>query len=92
MQKVIKKLIPENNMNFKDITSFETESYIGIWNYTTDGYVVFVKSDHEFWLHQLPPCIDLEELDDKIRTWFSKHEYECLLSKISVYDYSFEKT
>lgn len=30
-------------------------------------------------------------LIDKIRTWFCKHEYECLLSMVPVYDYSFEK-
>ena len=73
MQKVIKKLIPENNMDFGDISSFETESYIGIWSYMTDSYVVFAKSDHEFWLHQLPPCIDLEELDDKVCDLVQEH-------------------
>lgn len=73
MQKVIRKLIPENNMDFEDICSFETESYIGIWNHKIDDYVVFAKSDCEFWLHPLPTCIDLEELDNKIYDLVQEH-------------------
>lgn len=73
MQKVIRKLTPENNMGFEDICSFETESYIGIWDHKIGGYVVFAKSDCEFWLHPLPICSNLEELDNKVYNLVQEH-------------------
>ena len=73
MQKVIRKLVPENNMDFEDICSFETESYIGIWDQKSEDYVVIAKSDCEFWLYPLPPCSDLEELDNKVYDLVEEH-------------------
>lgn len=73
MQKVIRKLTPENDMDFEDICSFETESYIGIWDQMKEEYVMFAKSDYEFCLHQLPPSIDLEELDNKVYDLVQEH-------------------
>ena len=48
MQKVIRKLTPENNMDFENICSFETDSYIGIWDQANDTYAIMKKSDFEF--------------------------------------------
>lgn len=48
MQKVIRKLTPENNMDFENICSFETDSYIGIWDHANDRYIMMAKSDCEF--------------------------------------------
>lgn len=73
MQKVIRKLIPENNMDFENICSFETESYIGIWDQRQDNYVVIAKSDCEFWLYSLSPCDDLEDLDNKVYDLVEQH-------------------
>lgn len=73
MQKVIRKLTSENNMDFEDICSFETESYIGIWDHTNDRFVMIAKSDCEFCLHPVVLCTDLEDLDNKVYGLTNEH-------------------
>lgn len=73
MHKVIRKLTPENNIDFENICSFETDSYIGIWDQANDTYAIMKKSDFEFWLHQLPECTDLEDLDNKVYGLTNEH-------------------
>lgn len=65
MQKLVRKLSTENDLNFEEICSFETDNYIGIWDHNHDRFVVFAKSSAEFWLYEpdeLGRCENLEEL------------------------------
>ena len=73
MQKVIRKLTPENNMDFENICSFETDSYIGIRDHANDRYIMMAKSDCEFWLHPVVQCADLENLDNKVYDLVEEH-------------------
>lgn len=73
MQKVVKKLTSENNLDFDKIYSFETESYIGIFNYNNCNYVMFEKSGREFRMYELLNCKDLDELDMKTYKTVGEH-------------------
>ena len=69
MIKLVRTLTPENGMDFEDILSFETENYIGIWNYGEDRYVLIPRDsdyDPEFYLHTLDECNNLDELDNAV--------------------------
>lgn len=66
MIKLVRTLTPENGMDFGNILSFETENYIGIWNYEEDKYVLIAKSDNEFRLYHLSSCDTLDELDELV--------------------------
>lgn len=66
MYKLIRKLMPENDMMFRDICSFETDNYIGIWNHYSDSYVLFAKEDCELYLRELRNCENLDELYEEV--------------------------
>ena len=44
MERVIRKLTTENGMDITDVSSFETEDYVGIWDEIDDKYVLLRKS------------------------------------------------
>lgn len=46
--KLIKTLAPANNMDFMDMLSFETESYLGLWSHTDCHFVLIEKNSPEF--------------------------------------------
>ena len=58
--------MPENDMMFRDICSFETDNYIGIWNHCSDSYVLFAKKDCELHLYELRNCENLDELYEEV--------------------------
>lgn len=66
MVKLKRMLIPENGMNFDDVCSAQTESYIVIWNYISDCFVVLDKNAHHFECVELPSCQTFDELNEAV--------------------------
>lgn len=73
MVKLIRTLAPENGMRFEDIAGFRTMNYIGLWNHVIDMFALVAKSDLEFRLVHLPPCENLDELDDRVYAECEEH-------------------
>ncbi len=73
MQNVIRKLMPENDMDFEEICSFETLNCIGIWNHNRGRFVVFEQSDLEMWMYEVPEVKNLEELDCEVCKLIDEH-------------------
>lgn len=63
MVKLIRTLAPENGMSFRDIYSFRTMNYIGIWNFEAKRFALVAKSGVEFRAVNLPACESLDDLD-----------------------------
>jgi hypothetical protein len=82
MAKVIMALTPENGMEFFNIMSFETKSYIGLWNQDKGGFVLLRKSSRLYEPICLEECSSLKELDDMVYM-------ECEEHIVEVYEDSF---
>lgn len=88
MKKLVRELAVEDGTRFEDICSFETKSYIGIWNFNTDSFVVFPSFDKEFYLYVLPKCNTLQELDNAV--YAITDERICGVSESSTYEFVIE--
>lgn len=74
MVKLIRTLAPENGMDLGNVLSFETENYIGLWNYNNDSFVLIRKSEIEFHPVNLPRFIEtFGELDDVVYEECDEH-------------------
>lgn len=75
MIKVVYTIKPENNMDITDIGSFETENYIGIYDWSYDKYALIFKSDTEFSVKYLDEggYGDMQELDDAVMAAVGEH-------------------
>lgn len=73
MQDVIRKLMPENNMPFEEICSFETLNHIGIWNYKSESFIVFEQSGLEMWMYEVSKVETLKELDVEVYELIGEH-------------------
>ena len=73
MIKLIRTLTPENGLYFCEISSFETENYIGIYNHESDRFVIMNQSDIELHLVTLPECYTLDELDAAVYEVCQEH-------------------
>lgn len=74
MAKVIRKLSADDDMDYMDIVSFKTESYVGVWNFREEEFLIFGQSDTEF--YPIPVgkgCKDLQELDDQVYNEVDQH-------------------
>lgn len=76
MAKVIMTIAPEDGMCFEDILSFETENYIGIWDYGKDAFVMLRRSGRYFEPNYLKLCENLKELDDAVAEYCDEHIVE----------------
>lgn len=57
-------IVPEKEINFNELLSFETESSVGIWCSSFDCYVAFFKTDSDFCIEKAPSGIEnLDELN-----------------------------
>lgn len=73
MAKVIVTIAPEDGMFFEDILSFETENYIGIWDYGEDRFMTLNKSGKYFEPKFLKQVENLRELDDAVYEEYEEH-------------------
>ena len=76
MAKIITTIAVEGEMEFDDICSFETETYIGIYSHNHNTFVVMEKSGYEFHPFMLPICEDLVELEDEVYKLTEEHILE----------------
>lgn len=60
-------------MYFEDICSFETESYIGIWDQKSERFIVLKQSDLEMWMYKVPKVETLDELDGEVYELIDEH-------------------
>ena len=88
MYKLIRKLVPENNMDIEEICSFKTDSYIGIWNHVSGKFVVFEKENYQMFLYELDDCNDLDELYEEVYKVTS--EYITAVSDDSDYTFTLD--
>lgn len=70
---IIRSLKPENGMEFEDICSFETNSFIGIWDYSYDEWVLIAKENDHFDSSRIDPVSDLDALDDEVYSICGEH-------------------
>ena len=70
---LIRSLKPENEMSFEDICSFETNSYIGIWDHDYDEWILVPKEDEHFDSSRLCSVNDLDELDKEVHLTCGEH-------------------
>ena len=73
MKKIVKTLAVEDGMCFDEICSFKTDNYVGIWDHTSERYVMFMPFDCEFHMWTLDECGDLEELDAEVYHTVGEH-------------------
>lgn len=80
MAKVITTLAAENGMGFEDICSFETKSYIGIWDCASYDFALIPKTRYEFRIRFLGykegRYVNLQEFDDEIFKICGEHILE----------------
>lgn len=89
MIKVIKTLKTENDMPYKDILSFKTENYIGMWDYIREEWIVMKASDTELYCIKISDGSSFEELDDAVYQGCEEHiefvsdrcDYKIILNK-----------
>lgn len=84
MDKLITTIVGYGKIHFDEINSFETENYIGIWNYEKWQFMLIRKSDIQFHPKFLKECYDLKELDDEVMDKINEHIKE-------IYDTSYYK-
>lgn len=74
MIKVIHTIAPEDDMLFKDIKSFETDSYIGIFDYQANEFVMMARDGLLLYLKRIKGYFDnLKELDDAVYEIVEQH-------------------
>ena len=77
MAKVIRILAAENGMYMRDICSFRTKNYIGIWNGTSKRFVLIPYEDVEFCPITISELVSkgdsLQELDDEVYEKTEEH-------------------
>lgn len=85
--KLVQTLKPDVDIDFDDIISFRTESYIGTWDYNSERFVVFTPVSFEFYLNFLPEGISsLDELDKEVYKIAEEHVQSVSFS--NEYDFS----
>ena len=87
--KLKRMLAPENGADFENIVSFATESYIGIWDHCSNGFLLIAKEDIEFSCEELGNFDTLDELDDAVYIACDEHIQEVFESsayKITLID------
>lgn len=73
MRELILKYSLPDGMRYDDISSFETESYIGIWNHAQNEYLLFSNIDSELYAYSIPYQDCFEELDSVVYNTVDEH-------------------
>lgn len=80
MAKAVRTIVLENGMNVDDINSFKTENYIGIFSVPHNDFLVFCKSDNEFWpdilKYEYGAFSNFEEFDNAVYEICEEHILE----------------
>lgn len=77
MAKVIMTIAPEDGMCFDDIFSFKTENYVGMWDNSTEKFVLMRSSSRYFEPWYLDNDYEtLRELDDDVFELCDEHIIE----------------
>lgn len=71
--KLIHRLSAEDNMDFNEVVSFETDSYIGIWDVYHQEFVIIKNRDTYFEMIPLKCCDNFEELDGAVYEECDEH-------------------
>lgn len=89
MAKVITTIVPENGMDYSDITCFKTENYVGFWEDACGKFVLMPQSSKYFdihWIDEYPKnlaALDdavIEEVNEHITEVFDHSVYTIVLS------------
>lgn len=81
--RIIRTIATEGSFAYKDIRTFETEGYFGIWDHTENAFVLIPRTNFQFHRIVLDVCHTLEELDDAV--FKECFEHIQLVSKSSAY-------
>lgn len=74
MVKLVRTLNAENEMRFDDVIRFETDNYIGMWDYGADeGFILMPKSDTELRMSKIEPVESYQALDDAVYNDCGEH-------------------
>lgn len=73
MAKVITTLTAESGLEYHMICSFKTESHIGLWDGSSNQYVLFDADDTFLNMVQLGNPESLKALDDKVYEHVEEH-------------------
>lgn len=73
MSKVKRMLAPVQDINYDEICAFMTATWVGLYDYARDEWVVFPKQDSQFETMYLGCPDTLDELDDKVFTEVDEH-------------------
>lgn len=73
MSKVKRMLAPVQGISFDEICAFTTETWVGLYDYSRDEWVVFPKEDVQFSSLYLGNPDTLDELDDKVFSETDEH-------------------
>lgn len=64
---------PEQDIDFNDLVAFETESYVGIYDYCSDRYAVISKVSDEMYIDFVPSGVSsFEELYQYVEDHFEE--------------------
>ena len=73
MIKLKRMLVPENMIDFDDVCSARTESYIILWNHIKDCFVLVEDESTTFECFDLPHCENFDELDEVVHNICGEH-------------------
>lgn len=73
MIEIVRTLALEDGTDFKDITSFVTKNFIGIWDGNGDRFVLIERTSSCLEIMPLPSCSNLDELDAAVYEVCGEH-------------------
>lgn len=73
MERVIRKLTTKNDMDITEVSSFETEDYVGIWDEIDDKYVLLRKSGFLLSEQYIDSPENIEKLDEAVHGLCNQH-------------------
>lgn len=74
MIKVIHTIAPEEDMLFDDILSFETDNYVGMFDYQSHEWIMMERDSDILYLKRINCCVDnLAQLDKIVYDIVEEH-------------------
>lgn len=64
--RVIRSITTEDGLTYKDIRTFETDGFFGIWDTSESAFVLLPKTNFQYHHITLNRCSTLAELDDEV--------------------------
>lgn len=68
-----RQLCPVQSLDFEDMVSFRTESYVGMYEYGIEQYVIFPIADCQLDVGYLGTPKNYDELDDEVYEMVGEH-------------------